>query len=102
MPFTLLLSIPPLSATAENAALHLQLSSSSEQQQIEVGELQSELAVMRFQLTDQQTQFEEVRRERGCACVCLFRKFEWYRMPWIVCCSPHFTSPSPSPTPFLR
>ena len=54
-----------LPATAENAALHLQLSSTSEQKEAEVGELQSEVAALRLQLTDQQIRFEEVRA-RAC------------------------------------
>ena len=66
-PLALLVLLLP--AAAENAALHLQLSSSSEQQQVEVGELQSELAVLRLQLADQKTHFEEVRG-RGCGCPC--------------------------------
>ena len=50
---------PPV--TAENAVLQLQLTSASEQQEVEVGQLQSELTALHLQMTDQKTQFEEVR-----------------------------------------
>lgn len=48
------------SVQAENAVLQLQLTSASEQQEVEVGQLQSELTALRLQMTDQKTQFEEM------------------------------------------
>ena len=99
-----------LPATAENAALHLQLSSTSEQKEAEVGELQSEVAALRLQLTDQQIRFEEVRaRACGLGGHVLCGPSEWHSTASIVYVlqlptlpsSPLFPSPPLLPSPPL-